>query len=122
MADEKEYKGLNNTYHTNDETYVDFANRKKTRWEKRFFSEHVNNNLEYITGTVVIADTENGQVTATPMSGNVGTEITVTATASGGYELSTLTANNVNIKDTKKFNLIGGTNNIVATFVASSGE
>lgn len=46
MANEKEYKGLNNTYHTNDETYIDFSNRKKTRWLKRFFPNFVKDNLK----------------------------------------------------------------------------
>lgn len=46
MANEKEYKGLNNTYHTNDKTYIDFSNRKKTRWLKRFFPNFVKDNLK----------------------------------------------------------------------------
>lgn len=46
MANEKEYRGLNNTYHTNDETYIDFSNRKKTRWLKRFFPNFVKDNLK----------------------------------------------------------------------------
>lgn len=59
MANEKEYKGLNNTYHTNDETYIDFSNRKKTRWLKRFFPNFVKDNLKPLSTVIATFDGEN---------------------------------------------------------------
>lgn len=59
MANEKEYKGLNNTYHTNDETYIDFSNRKKTRWLKRFFPNFVKDNLKPLATVIATFDGEN---------------------------------------------------------------
>ena len=59
MANEKEYKGLNNTYHTNDETYIDFSNRKKTRWLKRFFPNFVKDNLKPLLTPIATFDGEN---------------------------------------------------------------
>lgn len=58
MANEKEYKGLNNTYHTNDETYIDFSNRKKTRWLKRFFPNFVKDNLKSLSTVIATFDGE----------------------------------------------------------------
>lgn len=59
MANEKEYKGLNNTYHTNDETYIDFSNRKKARWLKRFFPNFVKDNLKPLATVIATFDGEN---------------------------------------------------------------
>lgn len=59
MANKKEYKGLNNTYHTNDETYIDFSNRKKTRWLKRFFPNFVKDNLKPLATVIATFDGEN---------------------------------------------------------------
>ena len=58
MANEKEYKGLNNTYHRNDETYIDFSNRKKTRWLKRFFQNFVKDNLKPLSASITTSDGE----------------------------------------------------------------
>lgn len=59
MANEKEYKGLNNTYHTNDKTYIDFSNRKKTRWLKRFFPNFVKDKLKPLVTVIATFDGEN---------------------------------------------------------------
>lgn len=59
MANEKEYKGLNNTYHTNDETYIDFSNRKKARWLKRFFPNFVKDKLKPLATVIATFDGEN---------------------------------------------------------------
>jgi len=77
---------------------------------------------EVKTGTVVISETTNGTVTANKTSGNVGDEITLTVTPNEGYELDTLTANGVDIKETKKFTLVEGENTVVATFKALTYE
>jgi len=75
------------------------------------------NVLSAKTGTVVISENENGIVVASAISGNVGDIITLTVTPNDGYVLDTLTANGVDIKNSKQFALIEGENIVIATFI-----
>lgn len=122
IKDIKQYDDGTNLYETNGETTLDFAKRKKTRWERRFFPNYVEEGLEYSTGHIVVSNVENGKIECSKTSGNVGDEITVTATADEGYQLATLTANEVDILSTKKFSLVGGENVVAGTFSAVEVE
>lgn len=71
------------------------------------------------TGTVKVEfDSAKGELTVSKQSGNVGDEITVNVSSKEGFDLESLTANDKDIKETKKFKLVEGENVVKAVFVA----
>ena len=71
------------------------------------------------TGTVILTQAEHGTISASKTSGNVGDEVIITVTPDEGYELEWLKHNDVDITDSKKFNLVKGENKVTVLFKKS---